>query len=168
VPPTRVRLTAAMSSLGRHRKLRLARPQGSDSTSTPKDGLRLARPQGSDSTSTSKDGLRLARPQGSDSTSTPEDGLRLARPQCSDSTSTSEDGLTHRLSLSLSPSRTLVTPYCKRIRPGRRTTRGRDSPYCFPLVLRLVPTHLGWDTQRQFTRRSRDPQGRNADSWRAR
>jgi hypothetical protein len=27
------------------------------------------------------------------------------------------------VSLSLSPSRTLVTPYCKRIRPGRRTTR---------------------------------------------
>jgi hypothetical protein len=28
-----------------------------------------------------------------------------------------------RLAPSLSPSRTLVTPYCKRIRPGRRTTR---------------------------------------------
>jgi hypothetical protein len=69
-----------------------------------------------------------------------------------------------RLSLSLSPSRTLVTPYCKRIRPGRRTTRGCGSPYCFPLVFRLAPTHLGWDTQRQFTRRSRDPpRGRNAD-----
>jgi hypothetical protein len=53
----------------------------------------------------------------------------------------------------------LVTPYCKRIRPRRRTTRGRDSPYCFPLVFRLAPTHLGWDTQRQFTRRSRDPPG---------
>jgi hypothetical protein len=76
----RVRLTAAKSSLGRHRKLCLARRQGSDSTSTPEDGLRLARPQGSDSTSTSKDGLRLARPQGSDSTSTSDDGLRLARP----------------------------------------------------------------------------------------
>jgi hypothetical protein len=24
-------------------------------------------------------------------------------------------------------------------------------------VFRLAPTHLGWDTQRQFTRRSRDP-----------
>jgi hypothetical protein len=81
VPPARVRLTAVKSSLGRHRKLRLARPQGSDSTSTPEDGLRLARPQGSDSTSTPEDGLRLARPQGSDSTSTPEDGLRLARPR---------------------------------------------------------------------------------------
>jgi hypothetical protein len=46
----------------------------------PDDGLRLARPQGSDSTSTSDDGLRLARPLGSDSASTPEYGLRLARP----------------------------------------------------------------------------------------
>jgi hypothetical protein len=63
-------------------------------------------------------------------------------------------------SLSLSPSRTLVTPYCKRIRPGRRTTRGHDFPLLFsPLVFRLAPTHLGWDTQRQFTRRSRDPPG---------
>jgi hypothetical protein len=65
-----------------------------------------------------------------------------------------------RLSLSLSPSRTLVTPYCKRIRPGHRTTRGRGFPLLFsPLVFRLAPTHLGWDTQRQFTRRSRDPPG---------
>jgi hypothetical protein len=76
-----VRLTAAKSGLRRHRKLRLARPQGSDSTSTLEDGLRLARPQGSDSASTSDDGLRLARPQGSDSASTSEDGLRLARPR---------------------------------------------------------------------------------------
>jgi hypothetical protein len=43
VPPARVRLTAAKSSLGRHRKLRLARSQGSNSTSTSEDGLRLAR-----------------------------------------------------------------------------------------------------------------------------
>jgi hypothetical protein len=61
--------------------LRLARPQGSDLTSTSEDDLRLARPQGSDSTSTSEDGLLLARPQGLASTSTSEDGLRLARPQ---------------------------------------------------------------------------------------
>jgi hypothetical protein len=91
VPPARVRLTTAKSSLGRHRKLRLARPQGSDSTSTSEDGLRLARPQGPDSPSTSEDGLRLARPQGSDSTSTSEDSLHLARPQGSDSASTSEE-----------------------------------------------------------------------------
>jgi hypothetical protein len=31
-------------------------------------------------------------------------------------------------------------------------------------VFHPVPTHLGRDTQRQFTRRSRDPQGRNADT----
>jgi hypothetical protein len=63
-------------------------------------------------------------------------------------------------SLSLSPSRTLVTPYCKRIRLGRRTTRGRSFPLLFsPLVFHLAPTHLGWDTQRQFTRRSKDPPG---------
>jgi hypothetical protein len=37
VPLDRVRLTAAKSSLGRHRKLRLARPQGSGSTSTLDD-----------------------------------------------------------------------------------------------------------------------------------
>jgi hypothetical protein len=61
---------------------------------------------------------------------------------------------------SLSPSRTLVTPYCKRIRPGRRTTRGRGFPLLFPpLVFHLAPTHPGWDTQRQFTCRSRDPPG---------
>jgi hypothetical protein len=28
-----------------------------------------------------------------------------------------------------------------------------------PFVLRLTPTHLGWDTRRQFTRRSRDHPG---------
>jgi hypothetical protein len=28
-----------------------------------------------------------------------------------------------------------------------------------PFALRLAPTHLGWGTQRQFTRRSRDPPG---------
>jgi hypothetical protein len=93
MPLDRVRLTAAKSSLRRHRKLRLARPQSSGSTSTLDDGLCLARPQGSDSTSTSDDGLRLARPQGSDSASTSEDGLHLARLQGSDSASTSEDGL---------------------------------------------------------------------------
>jgi hypothetical protein len=58
--------------------------------------------------------------------------------------------------LSLSPSRTLVTPYCKRIHPGRRTTRSRGFPL---LVFRLAPTHLGWGMQQQFTRRSRDPPG---------
>jgi hypothetical protein len=77
----------AESSLMRHRKLRLAQPQGSAPASTSEDGLRLARPQGSDSTSTSEDGLRLARPQGSASTSTPEESpphptLGSDRPRC--------------------------------------------------------------------------------------
>jgi hypothetical protein len=31
-------------------------------------------------------------------------------------------------------------------------------------VFHLAPTHLGWDTQQQFTRRFRDPRGRNADT----
>jgi hypothetical protein len=45
-----------------------------------------------------------------------------------------EDGMT-RIGLSLPPTRTLVTPYCKRTRPGRRTTRRpRVSP------LRLSPS----------------------------
>jgi hypothetical protein len=44
-------------------------------------------------------------------------------------------------------------------------TKAAVSPWLVfpPFVLRLAPTHLGWDTQRQFTRRSRDPRGRNAD-----
>jgi hypothetical protein len=111
MPPARVRLTATKSNLRRHRKLRLARPQGSDSTSTSKDGLCLARPQGSDSTSTSEDGLRLTRPQGSDSTLTLEDGLRLARPQGSDSASTSEESLPRPTSGSDRPRRSGVHHY---------------------------------------------------------
>jgi hypothetical protein len=83
-----------------------------------------------------------------------------------------ENGPTHKaLALSLSPTRTLVTPYCKRIHPpwAQDNTKAAGSPYCSPpFVSRLAPTHLGWDTQRQFTRRSRDPRGRNVDSWRAR
>jgi hypothetical protein len=95
VPLDRVGLTAAKSGLGRHRKLRLARPQGSDSASAPEDDeLCLARPQGSDSASAPEDDeLRLARPQGSDSALASADGLRLARPKGLDSTLTSEDRL---------------------------------------------------------------------------
>jgi hypothetical protein len=54
-----------------------------------------------------------------------------------------EDGLTDMLSLSLSPSRTLVTPYCKRIRPGRRITRVAVPffPPCVPS--RADPSGLG-------------------------
>jgi hypothetical protein len=47
--------------------------------------------------------------------------------------------------VTLSPPRTLVTPYCKRIRPGRRTTRGRGSPLLFPPCVpsRADPSGLG-------------------------
>jgi hypothetical protein len=97
-----VRLTAAKAGLGRHRKLRLAQPQGSDSGSAPKDGeLRSARPRARTRAQPPKTansappdlglGLGLSpgrrrttlRPtQGSDSGSAPEDGeLRSARPR---------------------------------------------------------------------------------------
>jgi hypothetical protein len=41
-------------------------------------------------------------------------------------------------------------------------TKATGFPFAYflpPFVLRLAPTHLGWDTRRQFTRRSRDPPG---------
>jgi hypothetical protein len=62
---------------------------------------------------------------------------------------------------------TLVTPYCKRTRPGRGTNTkaagflplSRPSPATSlpPFALGLAPTHLGWGTRRHFTRRLRDP-----------
>jgi hypothetical protein len=46
--------------------------------------------------------------------------------------------------LTLSPSRTLVTPYCKRIRPGRRTTRVAVPCFSPPYVpSRTDPSGLG-------------------------
>jgi hypothetical protein len=75
--------------------------------------------------------------------------------------------------LAPSPAWTLVTPYCKRTRPGRgtRTRRPQDFhlplslrlPFLPPFALRLAPTHLGWGTRRHLTRRPRDPRSRNAD-----
>jgi hypothetical protein len=105
VPLDRVRLTAAKSGLRRHRKLRLARTQGSDSGSVLED-----------------DELGLARPQGSDSGSAPEDDeLRLARPQGSDSGSASED----RLDLDLGGASVSTDPGL-----GPTTSQGRPSlPY---------------------------------------
>jgi hypothetical protein len=104
-------------SLRRNGKLRLARPQGSASTSASEGGLRLARPQGSASTLASEGGLCLARPQGSVSTSTSEGGLRLARPQGSTSTSTS-GGIASSPDLGLSLRRSLCLA-----RPLARTDR---------------------------------------------
>jgi hypothetical protein len=55
-----------------------------------------------------------------------------------------------RASPSLSPTRTLVTPYCKRTRPGRRTTRRPRVPPLFACLLsplrapsRADPSGLG-------------------------
>jgi hypothetical protein len=109
-----VRLTAVEAGFGRHRKLCLARPQGSDSGSAPEDGeLRSARPRARTRAQPRKTansapldpglGLGLSpgrrrtllRPtQGSDSGSAPEDDeLRSARHQGSDSALASADGL---------------------------------------------------------------------------
>jgi hypothetical protein len=97
-----VRLTASKAGLGRHRKLRLAQPQGSDSGSALEDGeLCSARPRARTRAQPRKTansappdpglGLGLSpgrrrtplRPtQGSDSGSAPQDGeLRSARPR---------------------------------------------------------------------------------------
>jgi hypothetical protein len=64
-----------------------------------------------------------------------------------------------RLSLPLSPSRTLVTPTASASALGAGQHEAAVPLTLFPLVFRLALTHLGWDTQRQFTRRSRDPLG---------
>jgi hypothetical protein len=69
--------------------------------------------------------------------------------------------------LAPSPVWTLVTPYCKRTRPGRGTNtkaagfpplpRPSSATSLPPFALGLASTHLGWGTQRHFTRRLRDP-----------
>jgi hypothetical protein len=71
-----------------------------------------------------------------------------------------ENGLAHK-ALSLSPTRTLVTPTASAPDLGTGQHEGRGFPFAVfpPFVFRLAPTHLGWDTQRQFTHRSRDPPG---------
>jgi hypothetical protein len=65
-----------------------------------------------------------------------------------------EDGLTSRLSPSLANA---CNPLVQAHPPSAQDNTSRAS--LFPLVFHLAPTHLGWDTQRQFTRRSRDPSG---------
>jgi hypothetical protein len=139
VPPDRVRLTAAETSLRRNRKLRLARPWASASGG----GLHLARPQGSALASASEGGLRLARPQGSASTSTSEGGLRLARPQGSASTSTSGG-----IASSPDPDLVLRRSICL-ARPWARTDHATGVHHCpTPSQLRLwgnttgVPSRL--------------------------
>jgi hypothetical protein len=152
VPLDRVRLTAAKSGFGRHRKLRLARPQGSDSASAPKDDeLRLARPQGSDSASAPEDDeLRLARPQGSDSASAPEDDeLRLARPQGSDSASAPEDD---KLRLARPGARTRPRPWkidstSTSEEPPPRPTQGSDRPHHGGGIITLPLASSGYGEQ---------------------
>jgi hypothetical protein len=60
-----------------------------------------------------------------------------------------------RAGLFLSPSRTLVTPTASAPTLAQDNTKPQFSPFVF----RLAPNHLGWGTQRQFTRRSRDSPG---------
>jgi hypothetical protein len=68
-----------------------------------------------------------------------------------------------RLSLSLSLSHANACNPLLQAHPsalGAGQHEGHGFPLLFsPFVPRLAPTHLGWDTQRQFTRRSRDPPG---------
>jgi hypothetical protein len=69
-----------------------------------------------------------------------------------------------------SPAWTLVTPYCKRTRPGRGTNTkaagfpplSRRSPAASPLPPSRSPsrsTHLGWGTRRHSLVGPRDPPG---------
>jgi hypothetical protein len=59
------------------------------------------------------------------------------------------------LSLSPSPSRTLVTPTASAPTLAQDNT-SRGFP---PFVFHLAPTHLGWDTQRQFYSSVQGPPG---------
>jgi hypothetical protein len=77
-----------------------------------------------------------------------------------------ENGLAD--SLSLSPSRTLVTPYCKRTRPGRRTAQ---RPQVSPLLFLPPSCSVSRRPIRAGTRGDNllvgpgTPRGRNADRW---
>jgi hypothetical protein len=72
-----------------------------------------------------------------------------------------------------SPAWTLVTPYCKRTRPGRGTNTkaagfpplSRPSPATSlpPFALGLASTHLGWGTRRHSLVGLGTPWSRNAD-----
>jgi hypothetical protein len=69
-------------------------------------------------------------------------------------------------SRSLSPPRTLVTPYCKRIRPGRRTTRGRGFPLLFPPLCSVSRRPIWAGTRNvNLLVGPGTPRGRNADTY---
>jgi hypothetical protein len=59
------------------------------------------------------------------------------------------------LSLSLSPSRTVVTPTASAPTLAQDNTSRGFSPFVF----HIAPTHLGWDTQRQFYSSVQGPTG---------
>jgi hypothetical protein len=69
--------------------------------------------------------------------------------------------------LSFSPSRTLVTPYCKRIRPGRRTTRRPRFPLTVFPPLCSVSRRPIWAGTRSDNLLVGPgiPRGRNADKY---
>jgi hypothetical protein len=84
-----------------------------------------------------------------------------------------KDGMT-RISLSLSPTRTLVTPYCKRTRPERGTnTKAAGFPFyvCLPPALfppsRSVSRRPIWAGARgdNLLVGPGTPRGRNADKY---
>jgi hypothetical protein len=68
-------------------------------------------------------------------------------------------------SLSLSPTRTLVTPYCKRICPRRRKTRGHGFPLLFSPLCSVSrrPIWAGTRSDNLLIGPG-TPRGRNADS----
>jgi hypothetical protein len=76
--------------------------------------------------------------------------------------------------LAPSPAWTLVTPYCKRTRPGRGTNTkaagfpplSRRSPATSlpPFALGLASTHLGWGTRRHSLVGLGTPRSRNVDT----
>jgi hypothetical protein len=73
-------------------------------------------------------------------------------------------GRTGWRTVSLSPSRTLVTPYCKRIRPGRRTTRGHSFPLLFSPVCSVSRQPIWAGTRNDnLLVGPGTPRGRNAD-----
>jgi hypothetical protein len=70
-----------------------------------------------------------------------------------------ENGPTHK-DLSLSHANACNPLLQAHLPWAQDNTKATISPYYFsPFVFRLAPTHLGWDTQRQFTRQSKDPPG---------
>jgi hypothetical protein len=64
------------------------------------------------------------------------------------------------LSLSLSLANA-CNPYCKRIPLAQDNTSHVSSP----LVFHLSPTHLGWDTRRQFYSSVQGPPGVETPTW---